>query len=292
MAKPFDATLNSLIDARPEDWVAFLCARVGIPPGPAEILDTDLSVTAQADKVFRLPGPPEARIHLELEANSRLGIPADLLRYSVLLGHGHDHPVHTVLLLLRPKANASDMTGTYNRTGSDGRPYLEFRYTVVRLWEEPLIPLLEGGPGTAPLALLTDEATADLDSAFDRFTDRLHRPDVDGRLMNELLGSTFVLSGLRHAPERMAELYRRLSMTLEDSTTYQWILKKGLEQGVAQGAAQEARRMLLIQGGKRFGPAPANAEATLQAVDNASRLERMAERIFDATGWDDLLATQ
>ena len=32
MAKPFDATLNSLIDARPEDWVSFLAPRVGLAP--------------------------------------------------------------------------------------------------------------------------------------------------------------------------------------------------------------------------------------------------------------------
>ena len=110
MAKPFDATLNSLIDARPQDWVSFLAPRVGLVPGPAEVLDTDLSVTAQSDKVFRLTGPPAALIHLELEANPRRGIPGDLLRYNVLVGHGRDEPTHTVLLLLRPKANATDVT--------------------------------------------------------------------------------------------------------------------------------------------------------------------------------------
>jgi hypothetical protein len=72
MAKPFDATLNSLIDAWPEDWVAFLCAKLGIPAGPAEAIDTDLSATVQADKVFRLHSP-RAYLHLELEANHRLG---------------------------------------------------------------------------------------------------------------------------------------------------------------------------------------------------------------------------
>src|SRR4051812_19551895 len=126
MAKPFDATLNSLIDVRPQDWVSFLAPRLGLVPGPAELLDTDLSVTAQSDKVFRLTGPPAALIHLELEANPRRGIPGDLLRYNVLVGHGRDEPTHTVLLLLRPKANATDMTGVFSRPG------LEFRYTVVR----------------------------------------------------------------------------------------------------------------------------------------------------------------
>jgi len=291
MAKPFDATLNSLIDSRPADWVAFLCARLGIPAGPAEVLDTDLSVTVQADKVFRLIGPPEVRIHLELEANPRLGIPADLLRYNVLLGHGHTHPVHSVLLLLRPKANATDMTGTYTRTGANGESYLEFRYTVVRLWLEPFAQLLEGSPGTAPLAMLTDEAAANYPAAMARFAERLHRPDVDGKLAKELLGSTFVLCGLRLAPEQTAELYRSISMTLEDSTTYQWILTKGVAQGVVQGAQQEVHRVLLMLGRKRFGAIPESTEAALAAITDVLRLERMAERIFDATSWDDLLGT-
>ena len=292
MAKPFDATLNSLIDSRPEDWVTFLCARLGIPAGPAEVLDTDLSVTVQADKVFRLIGPPEVRIHLELEANPRLGIPADLLRYNTLLGHGHTHPVHSVLLLLRPKANATDMTGTYTRTGANGEAYLEFRYTVVRLWQEAFAPLLEGSPGTAPLAMLTDEAAANYPAAMAQFAERLHRPDVDGKLAKELLGSTFVLCGLRLAPEQTAELYRSISMTLEDSTTYQWILKKGVAQGVAQGEANAARRILVAQGRKLFGGVPANVEAILAEIRDSDRLIRMVDRVHDAADWDDVLATR
>jgi hypothetical protein len=84
-------------------------------------------------------------------------------------------------------------------------------------------------------------------------------------------------------------------MTLEDSTTYQWILNKGvaqgMAQGVAQGAVEEARRMLLTLGRKRFGEVPATAETGLQGVADPTRLERMAERIFDASDWDDLLTT-
>ncbi len=66
---------------------------------------------------------------------------------------------------------------------------------------------------------------------------------------------------------------------------------QGMAQGVAQGAIQEAQRVLLIQGRKRFGPAPASAEAALLGIADPARLERMAERILDAAGWDDLLAT-
>jgi len=83
-------------------------------------------------------------------------------------------------------------------------------------------------------------------------------------------------------------------MTLEDSTTYQWIFQQGEARGEArgesQGRIQEARSLLLLQARRRFGQQPA-AEASLQQVADSDRLRRMAERIFDAVSWDDLLAT-
>jgi hypothetical protein len=62
--------------------------------------------------------------------------------------------------------------------------------------------------------------------------------------------------------------------------------------GFWQGYIEGERTILLIRGRKRFGaPPPAEREAELAAITDRARLERMAERIFDATGWDDLLAT-
>jgi hypothetical protein len=69
VTKPFDASLNALVEAGPADWVNFLAPKAGLAPGPAEVLDTDLSVTAQADKAFRLAGPSAAVLHVELEGN-------------------------------------------------------------------------------------------------------------------------------------------------------------------------------------------------------------------------------
>ena len=295
MAKAFDATLNTLIDAHVGDWAAFLAARAGVPPGPAAVLDTDLSATLQADRLFRIDGPAPAVLHLELESTGRLGIPGELLRYNVAAWGVNELPVHSVLLLLRPKATATDLTGTLDVSGANGQPYLTFRYTVVRVWQETVAGLLAGGPGIAPLALLTNEADADLPSAFTRFRDCLRAAAVPDSVERGLMGSTFVLCGLRYQPARIEALYRDLSMTLEDSTTYQLILNKGFAQGEARGetrgALTEARNLLLLQGRKRFGSAPPTTEAAVRAIEDRVRLERMAERIFDATGWDDLLAT-
>src|SRR5262249_4482729 len=133
-SKPFDATLNQLIDDHAADWARFLCERLGVPFGPVEVLDTDLSTTLQADKVFRMGGDRPGLLHLELESGGRLGLPHDLLRYKVLPGHRYELPVHSVINLLRKQVNPTDVTGQWQRVDLDGRPHLEFCYTVLRLW--------------------------------------------------------------------------------------------------------------------------------------------------------------
>ena len=283
MAKAFDATLNSLIEERTTDWANFLAARTGVPPGPVVVLDTDLSTTLQADRLFRIDGPSPAVLHLELESGGRLGIPGELLRYNVAAWGMAGLPVHSVLILLRPKATATDLTGQLDLAGASGPPYLTFRYTVVRVWQESMDNLLAAGLGLAPLALLTNEAEADLPAAFGRFRERLRTDGVTGKLERVLIGSSFVLCGLRYADERIAELYQTMSLTLEDSTTYQWILKKG--------AIQEARAALLAVGTARCGHPAADVQQAVNAIADITRLRRMMQTAANATTWAEVLGT-
>jgi hypothetical protein len=324
VAKAFDATLNTLIDAHLTHWAAFLAARARLPLGTVQALDTDLSATLQADRLFRIDAPQPYALHLELESTSRLGIPEQLLRYNVAANAATGLPIQSVLLLLRPRANASDQSGRLE-IAIGGRAYLTFEYLVVRIWEETVETLLAAGPGLAPLALLTNEAEADLERAFEQFRDRLQQPDVPRKVAEVLFGATFVLCGLRYDHERINDLYRRLSMTLEDSSTYQWILGVGKAEGIAVGKAegiavgkaegiavgkaegiavgkaegiavgkaegevQEARRLIIRMGTSRFGqPSPAVSTA-LTAITDRERLEQIAERLLRANAWEDLL---
>ena len=83
-------------------------------------------------------------------------------------------------------------------------------------------------------------------------------------------------------------------MTLEDSTTYQWIVQKGLQEGrqkgMQEGRSTEAQNLVLRQGTNKFG-ANATAEPRLRAIADIDHLERIADRVLDATSWDDLLGT-
>ena len=84
----------------------------------------------------------------------------------------------------------------------------------------------------------------------------------------------------------VADLYRRLSMLMEESTTYQAIL----EEGDAKGLSKGLRSTILRIGTKRFGPPSAAAAAALQTTTDTARLEALADGILDATSWDELLA--
>jgi hypothetical protein len=207
-----------------------------------------------------------------------------LLRYNVLLWHHTGVPVHSVLMLLRPKANASDQTGTLAVLGADGQPYLQFRYSVIRVWEESIDRFLSAGVGLAPLALLTDEADANLPAAFVRFRDRLQAAAAPATVTGSVFGSAMVLSGLRYHDTRMAEVIETMAVNMEESSVYQWILRKGL--------SQQAQATILRQGTRRFGTPDEHTSAAIRAIQDVDRLDRMTDRIPDATGWADLLTTE
>lgn len=283
--KPYDASLNALIDAGPADWVRLLAPRVGLTPGPAEPVDTDLSVTAQSDKAFRLTGPPATILHIELEVSARLGIPGRLLRYNVLLGYNREEPVYSVIVLLRPGAGGSDLTGVYRR------PNLEFRYSIVRVWEESVESLIALGPAVALVALLTDEAHADAVAAADRIDARLRQPDVSGSLRSELWAIAGFFGGLRFDPKFVKQLVGRYGVILEESSVYQEALEKGEMRGLTRGRTEIARASLLLVAGQRLGSPPPRVAAVVQTEVDVDRLQRMLERVPYVTGWDDLLAT-
>lgn len=71
---------------------------------------------------------------------------------------------------------------------------------------------------------------------------------------------------------------------MEESDTYLAIIDEGRE--------KNAKDTLLKQGSRRFGHASLAEESVLKALTDLERLDRMLDRIFDATSWQDLLDTR
>jgi hypothetical protein len=286
--KVFDAALNKLIDERPGEWAGYFGGRVGIPPGPAEVMDTDLATTMQADKVYRINGPSPAILHLEFEGASFLGLPTKLYKYHALLSEHDGPPVHTVLIQLRPKAESSDRTGVYERERADGRPNVWFEYDVIRLWEESFDAMLAAGPSLAPLAILSDEVAGDVEPAFARIAAQLRRPEVPPELAANLAEATYNLGGLRFGWDVLSDIYGRLQMEdiMQHSSTYQHTLAVGR----AQGELNAARQIIVRQGRRRFGEPSAEVRASLDAITALDRLNELADRVHEVGSWDELLA--
>ncbi len=259
----------------------------------ADPLDVDLStVQPAADKVFRLRPPASGLLHLEPQSSWDGEFPERLLLYNVLLRNRYGGPVHTVALLLRREANAPGLTGTVVHQFADGREYLRFGYAVVRVWELAADVLMGGGLGAAPLALLTDDAEPRLPALVARFAERVTREAPNTDAASLLLSCGYILLGLRYDTATARTLFRGVQK-MRESSTYQAILDEGRAEGEVRGRTEEAQRFVLRLGTKQFGPPPAAVEAAMATVTDRDRLERMTDRLLDATAtdWDDLLAT-
>ena len=75
-----------------------------------------------------------------------------LLRYNAILGSHHEIPFGSVVVLLRPEADRPRLSGTLRQHAPDSELSIEFRYLVVRTWQQPVDTVLNGALGTLPLA--------------------------------------------------------------------------------------------------------------------------------------------
>ncbi len=288
MTKPFDATTKDLLEADPVAWLAYL----GITPQAAvEVIDSDLStVTAEADKVFRVAALEPYLVHVEMQSSADRTLPRRLLRYNVLLDYRHDMRVWTVAILLRPEADASLLTGSLELRLPDGQPVHDFRYTVVRAWRQSTDVILKGPLSTLPMALLADLPPEAARSVIQRIDNRLIREATDPEAAR-LMSSTFLLAGLRFEQETIAHLFSGVKSMgflsykiLKDSSSYR-LLEDMLR-------ADEARSILLGQATDRFGPPTESQKALLEGIASHDRLVHLCKRVLTATTWEELLASE
>lgn len=284
MSKPFDATTKELLAFDPGPWLAYLGV---VPDGPVSVVDADLAtVTAEADKVFRVDGPAPYLVHVEVQSSGDLTLPRRLLRYNVLLDLRYDLRVRSVAVLLRPEADRPNLTGTLDLRLPDGSRVVEFDYAVVRVWQRPVEPILEGALGLLPIVFLADVPHGAVGVVFDRLHARLS--DVPFAVAEKILAAALVLAGLRLDEDGMNELRGRLRMTnFETESSYvRLLLREGREEGKVEGA----RRMLIRQGQERFGPAAEAVRQSIEAVTDLDRLEQLGVRLLLVSSWDELLA--
>ena len=86
---------------------------------------------------------------------------------------------------------------------------------------------------------------------------------------------------------------------MQESTTYQAILREGRKEGLVEGRNEGLiegritgeRKLLVRQGTKKFGPPDAAILAAIESIRDQEQLEALGERILDADvrDWTHLL---
>jgi predicted transposase YdaD len=286
VSKPYDATTKDLLEIAPADWLAFL----GHPaPERVRLIDADLStVTTAADKVLLVEEDPPWLLHLEFQSRHEEKLPQRILRYNVLLAERHGLPVSSAVILLRSKASVKGLTGWYRDPSRlDGREH-SFPYHVSRVWRQPVDTILAGGLATLPLAPLAHVRRPELPGILQRMRERV-AAEAPEEKRKTIWAATYVLMGLRY-PEALADQLLQGVLGMEESVTYQAIIRKGEARGEARGEVTATRRHVLRAGRSKFGEPDASTQAAIEAIADRERLERLFNRIFEVASWKELLA--
>jgi predicted transposase YdaD len=286
MEHPFDPTLKTLTDLGPADWLPLAKRR----RRRVTIEDSDVGtiISGATDKLFRVHDDPEYLLHLDFEAGHfRVELPLRLRLYNSVFEYRHQRVVLSVCVLLRPEADSPRWNGLLQRGLPGEVPSSTLRYEMVRVWELSVEQLLTGGVGTLALAPISNVPEREVRNVIRRMKERLGGAKPPRRAA-DVWAATYVLLGLRYSDALAHALFEEV-LGMEQSATYQAIVRRGREEGREAGRAEEARRMLLLQGETKFGPSDAAARAALESIDDLALLEQLAVRFVSAGSWQELL---
>jgi predicted transposase YdaD len=155
------------------------------------------------------------------------------------------------------------------------------------VWQRPADDFVNAPIGLVPLAPLADVRESALPSLVERMRKRIarrsHRP-----LAAKLWSASYVLMGLRYETALIESLLSGVRQ-MEESVTYQAIIRRGEKKGREQGLREEALRMLLLAAQPKLGAPGKPIRAALDAITDVTRFERLAARITTASSWSELL---
>jgi predicted transposase YdaD len=197
-----------------------------------------------------------------------------MIEYWIRLHRRFRLPIQQVVLHLRPT------TSPLARIEHLAIGRTRHHFTSLRLWEQDPAPLL-ADPALLPLAVLARPPASAPEQLLSQVRQRLQSiPESDQR--RRTTSGCQLLAGLTFSQD---VIQRLLAMSiLEDSSVYQYIVRKGLE----EGRQLEASVLLLRLLERRCGPLQPKLRDTISALP-LERLESLGDAVLDFQGPDDLL---
>src|SRR5207302_236628 len=144
------------------------------------------------------------------------------------------------------------------------------------------------------LATIGAVTEAELPAIIKEMERRLRRREAR-RWARQLWAATYILLGLRHSPG-MAQALLQGVRSMKESSTYQAILREGVQEGrregFTEGAVNEARKLLLQLGSKKLGRPSSRTQAMLAKIADLDRLEALVKRLEKTESWAALLESR
>jgi hypothetical protein len=284
MSNPFDATLKDLDADYPCDFLATFDRAT---TEPTRQINVDLStITTAADVLLGLGNPLSEIVHIDFQVSADKDKGADVLVYNGLLFRQYRVPVHSILVLLRPQATHSEVTGSITYAARPGRGNMNFGFEIIHLWERSAEALLTGPLGAAPLAVLGAlpegaDLVQGLTGVAQRLIERLEK-EAEPRQKKLLLTDAFVLTGLRIKRNQALQVFAGVR-AMRESDTFLAILDEGRE--------IQTRRLIRLLAKRTLGEPDESTLTCLEGITDIDRLERIHARAMEATSWQDLLDT-
>lgn len=270
-------------------------------------VDCDLVLPAKAE-LSREPTRADAAIllesgavlfHIEFQTNARSHAPLELRMLDYYVGFARLFPARQIrqaLVVLHD--NGRRVPEGYTSE------FLQFRYTVVKLWEQDAAQLL-AHEGLLSLATLCHAAPDGL-TLLTQVAERIQSlPEASARL--EQIALARALAGLRFDTELIYSILQGGNM-LEESVVYQDIIRQGRQRGLQEGLAlgtqqglqqglQQGRQeglereqeLILRQLERRCGPLSNRTYKQILALSHL-RLEDLGEALLDFQSKKDLTA--
>ena len=293
MPGPWDSAGKRLLREMPQHVVSWLLKGATF----VRALPTELkSRNIFADGVYEIAVNDEpALMHIEFQSRQHKTMPERLMEYNMLAASENEWwPVYTFVIYLRKDGEVPQ--SPLIRRLRNGEEYQRFYYTVVELANISARQFLQMGlHGLYPLILLAKGGT-EPEVVREMMTDLTEAREL------ELLALAYTFGGLVPGSEAYEAWFKRsfamLDDILEESWTYQEIVKKGLEKGRRLGfeeGLEEGRQQLIrelrdtIIGliSMRFPTLLAFAESEVETIKNTDALHTLKSQLFSIQTTDE-----
>ncbi len=295
---PFDASMKQMFQ---EDLPGFFQALQLNVSGELRVLNTDLSavynLSADGLVMAERPGHPNQIFHLEFQSSHDADMPARLAAYNCQVALRYKvEAVSSIVILLRKTAFTRGLRGPHRRSSPALGENLWFKFQVVKLYDLPTTPFLNGPLSMMPLAMFTKIRRSNLVPTLHRISERARRHGTEVQ-HREILALIYTMLGLRPDAERdlLAQEIQTM-IQIRDSQTARDLIEEGLQAGRLEGlqegrleGLQAGRQVLLAQGTQRFGEPDQAILKRIQDCQDLGRLRDALMALLDVDSWNDLV---